>query len=465
MKYKESQFNLAKSSGCSLILGFLVFSLSFFISYEGLAMQQDEEEKIDRSLTNSPKKKFNIPTAKDSDKIPSNSHENIDFQSKSNIASEHPSKISTGKDETEDLKRGPNNGKSGENATQTDLCPAIELPEDDILLLKAIASRTYEDAAYDHNPEVILEHSRKVIKGITWDKFPFKKRIKADSSIGAIYYSKEPQALIVAFHGSYWADDWIDDFNAFHSPATSLSPQLSGNVHRGFSTVVNDCYDDLRQQMRQALGRELSSKDPVFFTGHSLGGALAILSCAKLAHDEIPFGDNHLKVVSFSAPRGVIGDSAFEEALYKRISRENILCFSNLGDVVPYVPQQIVTYLYPYKPMGLIIEITPTEKLIAYYTQSLPTTLQEAAEHNSKPLIIAALKPLMKIGKEGPAFVLEQYFRIYHGIPDDEPIKIAYKYAQDNYRNPNKPTHQAGEVPWGSVKRFFSFPYKVFHLF
>lgn len=70
-----------------------------------------------------------------------------------------------------------------------------------------------------------------------------------------------------------------------------------GNVHRGFKTVLMELWDTIATALNTV-------KKPLFYTGHSMGGALATLA-ASLRPPRA--------VYTFGAPR--MGDAAFAETL------------------------------------------------------------------------------------------------------------------------------------------------------
>jgi len=74
---------------------------------------------------------------------------------------------------------------------------------------------------------------------------------------------------------------------------------LGGNVHRGFKTALMGIWDTISAALETV-------NKPLFYTGHSLGGALATLA-ASLRHPSA--------VYTFGAPR--MGDAAFAGTLAK----------------------------------------------------------------------------------------------------------------------------------------------------
>jgi hypothetical protein len=89
-----------------------------------------------------------------------------------------------------------------------------------------------------------------------------------------------------------------------------------GKVHRGFKSSFLKLWDTI------ATALEAINK-PLFYTGHSLGGALATLA-ASLHHPQA--------VYTFGSPR--IGDAAFAQSL----SDVPVFNISNPRDIVPGLP-------------------------------------------------------------------------------------------------------------------------------
>ena len=91
---------------------------------------------------------------------------------------------------------------------------------------------------------------------------------------------------LVAFRGTTDIRDVLRDIDA------RLTPEGSGRVHRGFKTAL----EPLWAKLSAHLGNR-----PVWFTGHSMGAALAILAGNRYADARA--------VYTYGSPR--VGDSAF----------------------------------------------------------------------------------------------------------------------------------------------------------
>lgn len=75
--------------------------------------------------------------------------------------------------------------------------------------------------------------------------------------------------------------------------------EYDGRVHHGFSSALRRTWDKVEPLLDQVRGR------PLFITGHSMGGALAILSGCRLAKLGVP----PVATYTYGSPR--IGDPAF----------------------------------------------------------------------------------------------------------------------------------------------------------
>ena len=146
---------------------------------------------------------------------------------------------------------------------------------------------------------------------------------------------------IVAFRGTSSTSDWLSDALAVQ---VEFAPG-SGLTHRGFTGI----YSSARKGIHACLER-ISPDKTLYVTGHSLGGALAIL-CAFDAASGTKF--RHPVVYTFAAPR--VGDPDFVAAYGGQVARS--FRVYNEFDVVSHLPPPTLTLpksgrTFDYKHVG-----------------------------------------------------------------------------------------------------------------
>ncbi len=143
-------------------------------------------------------------------------------------------------------------------------------------------------------------------------------------------------ATFVTFAGSDPAkpQDWITDFEAMPAP---------DSLHRGFKEAV----DTVWPAIQTALAKRTAPAQPLFFTGHSLGGALAILAASRA-----PLEPNVQQVVvyTFGSPRNG-GEKFFDD--YTPQLGNFTFRFVHGADIVPTVP---LTLLHVYRHVGQAVQ-------------------------------------------------------------------------------------------------------------
>lgn len=132
-------------------------------------------------------------------------------------------------------------------------------------------------------------------------------------------------AIVIAFRGTEpdSRQDWITD----------LKFRRSAGVHRGFA----DAWESIRSRVISDVAEFRNAHQRIFITGHSLGGALAILCAHDLFH---VFG--HVPTVyTFGQPRvsgresAVIFGHEFGDRVWRVVNEE---------DIVPRLPLWIMGY-------------------------------------------------------------------------------------------------------------------------
>ncbi len=135
-------------------------------------------------------------------------------------------------------------------------------------------------------------------------------------------------SIVIAFRGSRSNPDWIADAAILHTyfPYT----RIKLGIHSGFAAIYNTC----RQQIIGVLNAMSSSKQ-LFITGHSLGGALAVL-CSLDAAANTAYTNPIM--YNFGSPR--VGNSKFVQA-YNDIIDSSVRIV-NTNDIVPLLPPAVV---------------------------------------------------------------------------------------------------------------------------
>lgn len=125
--------------------------------------------------------------------------------------------------------------------------------------------------------------------------------------------------IILAFRGTEATSikDIKSDAKAITAPC-----ETGGKIHTGF----RDAYDQVRSDIEKKLGEKEFKDKPLFITGHSLGGALAIVAAKKLSHT-----GGHAACYTFGSPR--VGDEAWIEDIKTPIYR-----LVNAADCVTMLP-------------------------------------------------------------------------------------------------------------------------------
>ena len=101
-----------------------------------------------------------------------------------------------------------------------------------------------------------------------------------------------------------------------------------GRVHSGFHSEVNELWPLLEQQIKE-------NQRPMWFSGHSLGGAMAAVCAVRCKISPIP--SNPQAIFSYGAPR--VGDRSYTSYLKVKHYR-----WVNNNDIVPRVPPRWLGY-------------------------------------------------------------------------------------------------------------------------
>jgi hypothetical protein len=168
------------------------------------------------------------------------------------------------------------------------------------------------------------------------------------------YLAQNEDALVVAFRGSQAPTtlDGLKDWLLTNANNYLIIPEgrigtdfaaagVGARFHRGFMEALAEIWEPLLTSVSEAV----ESKDrPLWVTGHSLGGALALMTAWRLGRNFISVHE----VVTFGAP--MVGNEAAAQA-FEREFAGKIFRYVNLEDPVPLLPSiSLVANTYAHCP-------------------------------------------------------------------------------------------------------------------
>lgn len=144
-----------------------------------------------------------------------------------------------------------------------------------------------------------------------------------------------PSVAILAFRGTDHIQDWMANLTAF-----PVNWEQGGKVHYGFKEEFTEVWADIAAYLDTLTV-------PIIYTGHSLGGALALLA-ASVKPPQM--------VYTFGAPR--VGDQQFVDSL-KNVPIYRVM---NNRDIVPTLPP--ITAILEFCHAGELHYITHDSQLL-----------------------------------------------------------------------------------------------------
>jgi pimeloyl-ACP methyl ester carboxylesterase len=220
---------------------------------------------------------------------------------------------------------------------------------------KNLPRRTTDSCA--HNCEGLGSRSRAtaIRQSLDWplirrladySNYAYRNHTASDNATDAqALISPVNDGIVVAFRGSSSPQDFLQDAK-FDMEALAYLCLRAGStepsavrVHRGFLEDFDALNVAIVSQVRtwlQNLKRNITPQPKIYITGHSLGGALAVLCAFEFARQHLPVR----AVVTFGQPR--VGNAAFRD-LYNAapvIADDGDIhspCFARLGDLTYHV--------------------------------------------------------------------------------------------------------------------------------
>lgn len=154
------------------------------------------------------------------------------------------------------------------------------------------------------------------------------------NTFGFTAYESDTNTILVVFRGTINPRNWITNVTAYLSKWKNHS---SAKVHKGFKEAYMAVADDVQYQVNELLIRHPNAE--LLFTGHSLGGALAVIAAADIK--ETFNVSNKMSLYTFGAPR--VGNDPFAALLFDYYPSGSQYRVINEDDAVPHNPPRSKT--------------------------------------------------------------------------------------------------------------------------
>lgn len=194
------------------------------------------------------------------------------------------------------------------------------------VFLAKICQQTYNQYSYDGEFDIPDGYS--LVEGF--------KAIAVNRLEWFGFIIKSVDNIIVAFRGTMSEKDWLANTNAYQIGCIFLPGR--GRIHQGFLQIYESCRNLI---MKTLLS--FSANSNVYITGHSLGGALALINALDVAANT-PLNP---VMYNFAGPR--VGNPFFTFQ-YNRLVKNSIRIV-NKHDLVPKLPPAIILAPLPSKTL------------------------------------------------------------------------------------------------------------------
>ncbi len=190
-------------------------------------------------------------------------------------------------------------------------------------LQNALSLALCADLAYENETTI----KEKVKSGWGFIDCEFIEKKDDDTQL---FVMSNDNMVVVAFRGSEPnIKDWGKNFTF-----PFVDGPFGGKVHKGFYSGVSNVWDELITAIEDFKS---SGEKSLWFTGHSLGGALATLSVARLLADGLPVDG----LYTIGQPR--VGDEVFARN-FNLDFKPYTFRFVNNNDIVTRVPPRALLF-------------------------------------------------------------------------------------------------------------------------
>ncbi len=151
------------------------------------------------------------------------------------------------------------------------------------------------------------------------------------------FIAGDNQKIIIGFRGTEPGilKDWITDAKITKSVWTP--EKYIGEVHDGFYEALSSVWDHIKAE----LDRLRNNNQTIWITGHSLGGALAVLAGATL---RLQGEQMHVNgIYTYGQPR--LGNKEFRNA-FNDVLKSKCFRMVNNNDVIARIPPQFLGYTH-----------------------------------------------------------------------------------------------------------------------
>jgi len=147
---------------------------------------------------------------------------------------------------------------------------------------------------------------------------------------GFVGYLTSDSSIYVAYRGSQTISNWITNLETTKSKYKgSCCGKTSCEVHHGFYSAEQTVFPGVLTEVKRLLALYPTYK--VKCTGHSLGAALAQITCMDLVNAGISVN----RIYNFGQPR--IGNSDYASCASATVATERV---THLKDTVPHIPYE-----------------------------------------------------------------------------------------------------------------------------
>jgi triacylglycerol lipase len=147
---------------------------------------------------------------------------------------------------------------------------------------------------------------------------------------------KNPRDMVVGFRGTRSLRNFVTDLNCRRVP---LLPGKEAEVHEGFQRALDGVYEALQSSVEEMTGGPGAPR--LWITGHSLGGALAMLCAWRISNLRSEISNALAGVYTFGEPR--VGNAAFRDGYDARLKSRTFRVVDG-EDFIPRIPWLLAMY-------------------------------------------------------------------------------------------------------------------------